>query len=197
MKTLTHTELENLIVSKLAGASFVSMRTETKQTTLNKGRGANAMVETIQVDPEKIVKKTDIVALISGGAVGYEDFVNNRILKEAKAKGKEKAQITFEAEGHKWGKLLHDGCNAILTHKFKGGRYLVAYCVANNKPKVEHTYEGQPINLTEARFDSYRKAPRKDGENQGTENPIVIRDYKFESIKEITIFGETYEVIPD
>ena len=197
MDTLTHSELEQLILDNLKGATFVSARTETAQSTLNKGRGQNAMVETIGVNPDNIVKHTDLVFLISGGGVSYQDFVNNRLAKEAKAKGKEKAQITFEAEGHKWGKLLHDNCNAILTHKFKGGRYLVAYCVANNTPKVKHTYQGKEIVLTESRFDAYRKPARKDGDNQGTENPIVIRDYKFDSIKEITIFGKTYQVVPD
>jgi hypothetical protein len=196
---MTHSELEKMIVDRLKGVTFVSARTETKQTALNKGRGENAMIETIGIDPDTIVKHTNLVFAISGGTVSYQDFVNNRLVKEAKANGKEKVQLKFEANGHKWGKLLHDNCNAILTHKdpTKGGRYMVAYCVANNKPKVEYTYNDQPINLTEARFDAYRKPARKEGENQGTENPIVIRDYNFNSFKEITIFGETYTIVAD
>src|SRR5210317_631852 len=103
MEKITHTQLEDLILDKLNGASFVSLRSETKQTTLNKGRGANAMVEAIGVNPDSIVKHTDLVSLISGGKVGYQDFVNNRLLKEAVAKGKDKAQLTFEAGERKWG----------------------------------------------------------------------------------------------
>lgn len=197
MKTITHTELENLIRAKLKGVTFVSAKTETAQNVLNKGRGESAMVETIGVDPDKIVKHTKLVFAISGGAVGYQDFVNNKLIKEAKIAGKEKAQLKFEAQGHKWGKLLYDDCNAILTHKEKGGRYLVAYCVANNTPEVDYTYQGKAINLMESRFDAYRKPERKEGENQGTEDPIIIRDYNFNSFKEITLFCETYTVVPD
>lgn len=197
MKTITHTELETLIRANIKGVAFVSAKTETTQNVLNKGRGENAMVEAIGVDPEKIVKHTNLVFAISGGGVSYEDFVNNRLTKEAVSKGKEKSQIKFEAEGHKWGRLLHNDCNAILTHKEKGGRYLVAYCVANNEPKITYSYKGQPIDLTESRFDMYRKPERKESENQGTDNPIIIRDYNFNSFKEITVFGETYKVVPD
>ena len=197
MKELTHSKLEKFILNKIKGATFISARTETKQSTLNKGRGVKAMVEIIDVNPDDIVKHTDLVFLISGGNVSYQDFVNNRLLKEAVVKGKEKSQLTFESGEHKWGKLLHDGCNALLTHRKNGGRYLIAYCVANTKPKVKHTYLGESIDLTEARFDTYQKPTRKDGDNQGTENPIAIRDYNFNSIKEITILKETYKVIPD
>ena len=197
MKKITHTELENLIRTKLKGVAFVSAKTETTQNVLNKGRGESAMVEAIGVDPEKIVKHTNIVFLISGGAVSYEDFVNNKLAKEARLKGKEKAQIKFEAEGHKWGKLLYDDCNALLTHKTKGGRYIVAYCAANNTPTVSYSYKGKAIDLTEARFDAYRKPERSEGENQGTDEAVIIRDYKFDSFKEITLFCETYTVVPD
>lgn len=197
MKTITHTELENLIRTKLKGVAWVSAKTETTQNVLNKGRGESAMVEAIGIDPDKIVKHTNLVFAISGGGVSYEDFVNGKLAKEARMNGKEKAQIKFEAEGHKWGKLLYDDCNALLTHKEKGGRYIVAYCIANNKPKVSYTYQGKPIDITEARFDAYRKPERAEGENQGTEDPIIIRDYKFDSFKEITLFCETYTVVPD
>lgn len=194
MKELTHTELENLVLDKLKGATFVSLRTETTQTSLNKGSGVNAMIETINVAPDKIRKHTDFVGLIAGGTISYEDFVNNRLLKEAKDKGKDKAQLTFESGSRKWGEHYKDS-PALVHHK--GAKYLVVFCVANNEPKVKHLYEGSVIDLTEARFDRYRKPAHKEGENQGTKSPIVVRDYKFDNIKEITIFKETYKVIPD
>ena len=204
MDTLTHTQLDNFILSTIKGATFVSVRAETPQSTLNKGRGENAMIETIGVDPNEIVKHADVVFLISGGTVSYQDMVDHKLIKEARVKaiatGEEvKKPIPFNAKEHRWGKLLHDGCNAILTHKNpeKGGRYLIAYFAANNEPKVKHTYKGEYIDLTEARFDAYRKAPKKEGERQGTEDPVIIRDYKFDNIKEITMFKKTYKVIPD
>ena len=194
MKQITHTDLENLILTKLKGASFISLRTETSQTSLNKGSGVNAMVETIQVDPAKIVKHSDLVGLIAGGTISYEDFVNNRLLKEAKEKGKDKAQLTFEVGKRTWGEHYKES-PALVHHK--GAKYLVVYCVANTKPKVHHIYENESIDLKDTRFDRYRKPERKEGDNQGTKSPIVVRDYKFDSIKEITIFRETYSVVPD
>jgi len=194
MKEITHTGLANLILTELKGVSFVSMRTETTQTTLNKGAGVNAMIETIDVNPANIIKHTDLVGLIAGGTVSYEDFVNNRLLKEAKSAGKPKAQLTFESTKRTWGEHYKDS-PALITHK--GEMFLVFYCVANNEPKVQHKYEGDIIDLTEARFDRYRKPARKEGANQGTESPIMVRDYKFKNIKEITIFKDTFKVVPD
>ena len=198
MKQLTHSELQAKILTELKGVSFVSLRTETK-ASMNKGRGATSMIETINVDPEKIIKHTDIVGLIASGSVSYQDFVNNRLLKEAKGKGKEKAQLTFESGERKWGKHIEDS-PALVDHTDKKGvynKYLVLFCVANTKPKVNHTYTGDPINLTESRFDAFRPAPRKDGGNQGTDKPIIVRDYMMKNVKEITIFGDTYKVVPD
>jgi len=195
MKVLTHSQLENLIRENLRGVCFVSAKTETAQNVLNKGRGETSMFSLLGIDPDSIVKHTNLVFAISGGAVGYQDFVQNRLVKEAKAEGE--TAVKFEAAEHKWGKLLHNDCNAILTHKEKGGRYLVAYCVANNRPKVSYTYEGNPIDLTDSRFDSFRKPEKVEGARQGAENPIIIRDYSFNSLREITVFGETYAVMPD
>ena len=188
---LNHTELKNLILDKLNGNTFVSMRTITTQTTLNKGRGASAMVETIHINPDNIKKHTDIVGL--AGQVTFEALVNNRLVKEADLKGKE-SQLTFKVGERKWGTHV-DNHPALV--EYKDSFYLVLYCVANNKPKVKHFYEGADIDLKDSKFDSYRKPPKKEGENQGTENPIVVRDYKFDNIKEITILGNTYEVVPD
>ena len=199
MKEITHTQLENLILDKVKGTTFLSMRTITKQSTLNKGTGVNAMIETIQVNPDNIKKHTDIVGLVSGGKVDFQDFVNNRLLKEAKDKGKEKAQLTFEVGARKWGTHIKKS-PALVEHTNKKGvyeRYLVLFCVANNKPKVKHTYESKTIDLTEARFDNYRKPSRSEGGNQGTESPIIVRDFAFNNIKEISLFKETYKVVPD
>jgi hypothetical protein len=195
MKKLTHSQLEAFILNKVKGATIISLITETKQNKLNKGRGENAMVEAINVDPDNIVKHTKIVAMISNiGKVGFQELVNNRLLKEAVLKGKDKAQLTFEAGKRKWGEHIN-GSPALVG--YKGSRYLVLFCVANNKPIVNYKYKGKTIDLMEARFDPYRKPERKEGQNQGTENEIIVRDYKFESIKQINMFKKHYKIIPD
>lgn len=187
MKKLNKTEL----VIKLMGikSSFVGLTTETAQSTLNKGRGKNAMSEKIGVDPDQIVKHTKLVALL-GTNVTYQDMVNNRLAKE---NADSQINITFESAELPFGEWV-TGAEKLLI---KNGEkfYLRVYCVANNVPKVEHTYMGKAINLLESRFDDYRKPEKKDGENQGLEKPIVVRTYGLDSIKEITIGGETYEII--
>ena len=195
MKPITHAELENLILNNLKGYSWASARTETVQDKLNKGKGETSMFSLLGIDPDNIVKHTDITFAISGGAVSYEMMVNNRLVKEAAAN--DETAVKFEAAGHAWGKLLHNGCNAMLTHREKGGRYLIAYCVANTTPKVRYTYEGQAIDIDDPRFDAWRKPKKVEGARQGTENPIVIRTYSFSSLREITLFCETYSVVPE
>ena len=195
MKVLTHNELEQLILNNLRGVCFVSAKTETVQNKLNKGKGETSMLNLIGINPDEIIKHTELVFAISGGAVSYQDFVQNRLIKEAKAEGE--TAVTFDAAAHQWGKLLHNDCNAILTHREKGGRYLIAYCVANNVPRVSYSYQGKSIDIEDSRFDSFRKPEKVEGARQGTEKPIVYRQYDFNSLREITVFGETYAVVPE
>jgi len=196
METLTHTQLKDMILNEITGVAFVSIRSITKQNSLNKGgtMGKPSLFESLNINPDTIKKHSNSVGLISGGAVSYQDFVNNRLNKEAKDAGKPKAQLTFEAGPRKWGTKVN-GTNALVEHK--GANYLVVYCLANNKPIVEHRYNSQILDLNESRFDTWRKPEKNEGDNQGADNPIIVRDYKFESIKEITINKTTYKVIPD
>ena len=185
---MEHSQLVTLIEG-MKGCSFVSMRTITKQTLLKAGKKVTAqMVEETGINPNDITKHTDLVCLVSGDKVHYEDFVNNKLLKEGKG------QLTFSAKERKWGEH-YNGNPALVTHN--GNFYLVVYCVANNKPKVAYRHNGELIDIKDAKFNEFRTAPKKEGENQGLENPIVVRDYGFQSIKEITILGNTYDLVPD
>jgi len=183
-------------LAEVKGATFISLRTVTKQTSLNKGgtKGTPGMFESISINPDTIKKYSNMVGLISGGGVSYQDFVNNRLNKEAKDAGKDKSQLTFESGPRKWGTKV-EGTNALVEHK--GKNYLVLYCLANNKPIVEHKYNSKVFNINESRFDTWRKPERNEGDNQGTEKPIVVRDYNFESIREITLNKTTYKIVPD
>jgi len=88
MEEMTYTELENMLLNN-RGVSFISIKSVTKQSTLNKGgrKGVPAMMESIDVNPDLIKKHAYLTALISGGKVSYQDFVNNRLVKEADSKG--------------------------------------------------------------------------------------------------------------
>jgi len=203
LPVLTHSELDTLLQTTLhkdmkPPIRFISIRAKTHQNDLNKGRGRNAMVETINVNPDLIYKLSHRVAAITGyGTVSYKDFVKNRILKESDVKDINEI-VTFEPKEHRWGKLLHKDFKAILTHPKNGGRYLILYLVANNEDIAEYIYKGKPIDLTEARFDPYRKPAEEEGSTtQGTKKKIKVRDFDFHNLKKITMDGVTYKVVPD
>jgi len=189
MNKLNHTELALKLMT--VKSSFVSLKTETSQSSLNKGRGKSAMVESIGINPDEIKKNTSFVGLIGTG-VTYEDMVNNRLAKENKDS---QISVTFESSELPWGEWVKGAEKLLLKHN--GKLYLRVYCVANNVPTVSHIYEGKEINLKDSKFDAWRKAEKVDGENQGLENPIVVRSYGFDSIREIKIGGETFEIVED
>lgn len=187
MTTLNHTELA-LKLSNVK-SSFIGLKTETAQSSLNKGRGKNTMVESIGINPDNIKKLTSLVGLC-GTNVTYQDMVNNRLAKENVGS---QISVTFEASELPWGEWVNGAEKCLLKHNDK--LYLRVYCVANNKPKVSHIYEGVEIDVKDSKFEPWKKAEKVDGENQGLDNPIVVRTYGFDSIKEITIGGETFKVV--
>ena len=193
MENITHSQLKDKILNEIKGATFISLRTVTKQNSLNKGgKKVAPMFESLQINPDTIKKYSNIVGLLSGGDVSYQDFVNNRLTKEAKELGKEKAQLTFEAGPRTWGTRIN---NAIV--EYDGKYYLTLYCMANNKPIVTYKYNGKLLNINDSKFDPWRKPEKKEGDNQGTKNPIIVKDFSFENIKEITFNKNTYSVIPN
>jgi hypothetical protein len=187
MNTLNHTELA-LKLSNVK-SSFIGLKTETAQSSLNKGRGKNTMVESIGINPDEIKKLTSLVGLVGTG-VTYQDMVNNRLAKE---NADSQISVTFEASELPWGEWVKGAEKCLLKHN--GKFYLRVYCVSNNKPKVSHIYEGAEIDIKDSKFEPWKKAEKSEGENQGLENPIVVRTYGFESIKEITLGGETFQVV--
>jgi len=194
MKVISHANLESVFHAN-KGVAWVGIYAETVQNILNKGRGELSMWNTLGIDPDRIIKHCEGVFAVSSGGVSYEDFVNNRLVKEAKEH--EGKVFRFNAEKHAWGKLMYEDCNALMCRRRdNGGRYLVVYGVANNPPKVWYTYEGESIDLTDSKFDSYRKPPKVEGARQGTEEPIIIRDYAFDSLRRIKMFKEEYMVEP-
>lgn len=214
---MNHLELDNYITENINGFCWTTAKSNTIQRELNKGRGENSMEKTLGINPDNIRKHTKIVFGLSGGSTTYAQLVNNRRVREMfdrfMSNGMESTEIytdadfirdggviptaptapdVFVAEPHKWGHMVHEGKNAIMTHNEKGGRYLVAFCVANVKSIMSYSYDGQPIDLTESKFDSYRKPPRIEGARQELENPIIVRMYDFHNIEELKLLGKNY-----
>ncbi len=178
------TEAVALKILKSIGSSCVSFQMETEQSSLNKGRGASAMVEVLGVDPDEIVKHTSLVALV-GTNVNYQTLVENRLVKESALN--EVEAPSFTAENRKWGERV-DGVEV----QHKGESYITLHCVMNNVPQVKHTYKGKEIDLKDNKFNPYRKPEKVEGARQGLDKPIIYRDYALSSVKAFTTGGETY-----
>lgn len=176
-------------------SSFVSLETVSEQKEINKTNGERAadkkvlFEDAFGIKHESIEKRTKFVGLV-GTAIQYEDLVNNRLLKEAVADGKKKAQLTFSADERKWGKRVN---GAIVEHN--GEYYLTVLCVANNVPTVTYEVAGKPFDPKDSKYDAFRAAPKKAPTNQALDNPVIYRDYKMTSVKKFSLGGQTYEIV--
>lgn len=197
MEKLTHSELKTRLLN-LKGATWCSIKAITTPDIFNKGgRKVEPMLEAIKMNHDGFRKHTKMVGLISCGDVSYQDFVNNRLEKEAKEAGKDRSQLTFSATEHKWATRVENS-NAVLEHKYKHGQYyLVVFCVANNKPITMYSYDNEFVDVDDTKFDLWRKPPKTEGNNQGTKERFVVKTYAFTSLEEITLNKETFKVVPD
>ena len=188
MKQVTQIEAIALIESK--SSTFMNITYTTSQDKLNKGRGkGKTMVEILGIDPD-MIRKTTIANVLVGTKISYQSLVENRIAKEADLKGIESQD--FESAGRTWG-VRRSG--AIVEHK--GEYYLTAYFVSANLSKVSYDYEGNTIDLNDAKFDQFRKAEKVEGNRQidaGIDRVVVPRDINIANIVKFTLGGETYEI---
>jgi hypothetical protein len=110
----------------------------------------------------------------------YAASVNRALVKEGK-------DADFVAQPRKWGEKLPG--TPIVFHK---NEYYLEARFLNNEPKVDYTFEGNPID--KAVFESYMPNRSSDSikEHQGLENEVVIRDFKIRNIYQIKVNGVTY-----
>ena len=184
---ITHTELA-IKMSKIQ-SSFIGIKALTTQRALNKGRGANSMITKLGIDPDGIQK--EFIGTVYCGS-DYQKLVNNRLKKEGKP------EIVFEAgemSGVEWiagaeGKVLRNSSGNLQMRTYPD--------LSNNKPITGYVYDGKPLDIKDAKFNEYRKPFNEaEGDNQGLDKPIKPRNYGFKSLLEVTLDGETFQVIPD
>ena len=194
-------------IKDLKGCNIISVEAETpkgKNIPLNKTnigfRKANGMA----IPTETLVGATGMnidnmtkysVSRYLIGKLDYQDLVNNRLLSEAQAKGKEKAQLTFSKEERKWGKRVTD---STVTHK--GNFFVTLYPLNRNKniiPFVEYRYNGVAFDIKDEKFNNFRSAPKTEGANQGTETAVLYRDFGINSFLSVTLKGEKIKIVPE
>ena len=194
---MTHKEFADY-VENMGGCTFMTVEAESSKniplnlTNKKTGSEKHTLLES-GVDRNKITKWTKSRYLF--GKLKYEDLVNHRLVDEAKAKGKDAPQLSFKGEKRPWGERISP---TLVTHK--GKFYLTAYPITRNdkvKPIVEYRNDGVAFDIKDSRFDEFRSAPKSEGENQGTKDAVLYRDFGFDSIIEVTLNKDTIRLIPN
>jgi len=126
---------------------------------------------------ERVTKKQKSNVFIN---FDYAGSVNRKLLKEGKSPD-------FVASPRKWGEKL-PGTPIVF---YKNTYYLEARFLSN-EPKVEYFVDSVPTD--KAVFETYLKpvSTQTSKEHQGTDEAIIIRDFKVENIHEITVNGVHY-----
>jgi hypothetical protein len=175
-KPITRHQFENMLMAT-RGAQFVKLRTVTEVRIPGGIKTLNG----------RVLKCADVVVQIG---VNYQNAVNNQLRREG-------SSLEFVAQPRKWGtRVRHADGRLTPFVEHNGAAYLEAKIV---NPLV-HMYflerdgKAMPIaaELVEPLLPDTRAGARA---TQGTESPVILRDYKLESIRQVTMGGETYDLI--
>ena len=112
-----------------------------------------------------------------GIGFNYENSVNSQLSRES-------VEAEFIARPRRWGKR-----EDLKTVSHRGSTYLTIFPQAVYS--VSYAVDGEEIDKAE--LEAWLPKTYKP-KTQGTEKEIVYRDYKAESIREITMKGETYTI---
>lgn len=181
--TITGKGLANLL-KDFDKKSFASIKAVTVPKLNKKGRNSGlSVLEVTGVAADNIRKCTEMVI---GLGYDYETLIVNRLINKEDKTGEEYNR------GVSWHEPW-EGSSTIHKHKTKDELYLFVECIANNTPhsKFVDITTGNEIDkdlLVEF-------LPKEsDPENQGLDNPIVVRTFKLDSIRQLKVSGEVYEV---
>lgn len=177
MRIINRDQLVTLIVEKDKASTHIGLVYVAPQTKkLGKGRGKNSMINTIGIDSEKIMKHTK--ASFQGGS----DY------KKRDLKWREKNSLPTEDYngGEEWALHYTKHTEYLVEHKESGSLYIRLYDYLADLRKPEYSYKGKKIDIKDPKFDPFRsKAKYK---------PAIIRQFRFDRIKAITVDGVSYRV---
>lgn len=120
----------------------------------------------------------------------YENAVNRQRCRENTPVDANGEVEHFEAAPRKWGQRIRrdDGTvTPLVEHK---GKHYVELKVERSLG-YEYRHNGQPV---DAEAIEEFLPDRKEGARQEVENPVILRDYSIENIRQITIDGIVYEI---
>ena len=230
METITTKErLEEVLEDCISDREYlnkpiIGFKAETKQNTLNKGRGkTNTVANLFGIDIDSVVKHASGTALVSFGKKSYKETIidyfvsyfketqdlpahtSKEIILEMIAKAEEEAEIpedkrlsAYTPKKPSWGEAHETMPSTLKCYGEK--RYLKMYFVAGTATnlKIKHTLDGSPIDLKDEKFSSFRK-PKK------TENKVAMeffgipfkfayREYAFSSLTYFSCRGNKYKI---
>lgn len=175
MPTITKNQLVDRLMN-LRGAKFTTIVAETDPRMRKTGNPF--------VGATKVSRVNGVVNWI------YQNSVNNQRVREGQPLNQQGEVEHFSPEPRKWGqRLKHETGHVAPLVEHKGKHYL--------ELKVERSL-GHEYRLNGETLDSQDVAEflpkRKEGARQKVDNPVVLRDYSIENIRQITIDGVIYEV---
>jgi hypothetical protein len=163
--------------------------------TFKARRGAFPMTIVAETAPD--MRKTDNpyvgalkVARVNGmgGSWNYENGVNRLLDKEGKP-------MDFTAFPRKWGqRVLHDDgrLTGLVHHVNKEGveRWYVEMRVLRS---LQHEYRFNGAVVDSGLIHPFLRQ-KEEGTRQGLDNPLILRDYAVDNIRQVTMDGIVYDV---
>jgi len=187
MKTLNRDELVTLIVEKDKASTMIGLVYVAPQKKLGKGRGKNSMINTLGIDSEKIMKHSK--ASFQGGS----DYKNRDM------KWREKNGLPAENYdgGEEWDIHYKKHTEYLIEHRSTGQLYIRLFDYTNtNLPTIDsvspkfhkptYSYEGKRVDIKDPKFGPFVSTAKP--------KPSIIRSYRFDRIKLITVDGVRYRV---
>jgi hypothetical protein len=169
MKSITRTELVNRLRETDASASFVSIQAETDPR----------MRKTNNPFAGSVVKRATSRGLIN---FHYGNAVNNQREREG-------IEEEFNAQPRRWGTRIEK--TPLIEHN---GAFYIEVKVEGvvDAPTFINVESGEEI--AKETLQEWLPA-RSKPTTQGTEKEIMVRDFKVDSITQINMYGEEFEVV--
>jgi hypothetical protein len=167
------------IMQNANGASFISIDT----VTVPKLKGGKA--NPFQGRVKKHMTGASVMIFQNKNSNGYENMVERRLIAE----GKDPSSFTL---GHRsWGTRIENTPFVVHTNKDNVTKHYLE--VIFLKAGTIH-YTVDDVLCDESVIEGL-EADKKEGEQGGLNNKVIIRDFEVNNIKAMTAFGERHEEI--
>ena len=166
-----HTNIRTAVNENVNGATFISMTTSTSPTLT--GGEANPFKGRVQ----KVMTGANVMVFQNKNSNGYMNMIRRRLTSEGKNPD------AFKLSDRAWGTRIPN--TPFVEHK--GGHYLEVIFL--NAGEVHFEVDGVITDAEDIAGLTYTPTTAHQG---GLNDKVIIRSFKIESIRSLTIAGETY-----